>query len=292
VFTRERQAAARPIMNGSAVVALVHGAVCLGTAQALRLLGLEVRTFRSLEMLQEFGSSSVRHPELLLWSAWADWLWAFAPLSFAAAGAALVAGTRLLGSVVAAGAVPYVVVTWLLLGPATERGAYLLPVAWPAAVLAARALPRASLVLVALAGLVLGVLAVRAHDDASVPRRYAAMVRSVCGDERPFLIVGSLKELGMFQVQLPQAQCKDLFQEVLLTPQEFAAGLPMFDAYLRDRLREGHALILTGGARALLMGPRGTNPQTGRALLAYFEQAWRSEPCATNGLALERLRPR
>ncbi|MEZ5990336.1 MAG: hypothetical protein R3F30_14690 [Planctomycetota bacterium] len=119
-----------------------------------------------------------------------EWLLAFLPLSLTCFLVAGRARERLVLGLAVAG---YLVLTWILTPGLSERGAYLHPLVFPAAVLALASPRRLLLVLVA-AGLALGVLRVRSHD-APVAGVGSMQAVVAVAEERPsFLLLASSAE--------------------------------------------------------------------------------------------------
>jgi hypothetical protein len=248
-----------------------------------------------------------RSPTAILDSAWRDWLWPFAPWSMVLGWAACSRQSRALATASLLAVAVYVVATAALLVPfqdgiqvvghGTERGAYVLPLAWPMGLCAALALrqTRWRWALLALSATV-AIVAVRSHDTRP-QQAFAAGFRVVAGDGPAFVLLGTHREVAAALLDLPDWQVDRDWQQLLHLFQLPADRLEMawkvFDQWLRTKHQNGVSLWLTQGGMALLTEPGWTrgNP-AGPYLVQQLRDAYAWEPAEAQGFSGWRLRPR
>ena len=135
-----------------------------------------------------------------------EWLLAFLPLSVLWLAALRLQACRLQVLALAVAVVAYCVVTLALLGDDVERGAYLIPLAFPAAVLAARSIPPwMACVAIALAS-VLSVAQIQAHDRPPAHSSLAHDLRVLSAGEDPYFIFGFHDEVNAVLIAWPEAR--------------------------------------------------------------------------------------
>jgi hypothetical protein len=106
----------------------------------LRALGHDVQLGQPLRFLAHYAAAFGADPTAALRPIVTEWLWPFLPISAAVLAGLCRPAARPLAIAVMLAAVPYLAVAALLVGDHGERGAYLLPLAWPAGLVAARTL--------------------------------------------------------------------------------------------------------------------------------------------------------
>src|SRR5690606_36518867 len=106
----------------------------------------------------------------------------------------------------------YLFTAVMVLGGEDERGAYLLPFAWPLALLAVRALPRGAVVVVVFVQLGFAIAAVRRHEDLDRTRGHAEGARALAGGDAIALLVGDELDLQAYLLWLPEAERAPLFE--------------------------------------------------------------------------------
>jgi hypothetical protein len=184
-----------------------------------------------------------------------------------------------------------------VVGHGTERGAYVLPLAWPMGLCAALALrqTRWRWALLALSATV-AIVAVRSHDTRP-QQAFAAGFRVVAGDGPAFVLLGTHREVAAALLDLPDWQVDRDWQQLLHLFQLPADRLEMawkvFDQWLRTKHQNGVSLWLTQGGMALLTEPGWTrgNP-AGPYLVQQLRDAYAWEPAEAQGFSGWRLRPR
>lgn len=264
---------------GSAVALLTHAAAALAMPLCLRAAGLPVQGGAApgflLAMMEMQGLAVSALPMLV----WRDWLVPFAPVSVLAWFALRGARVETLGLVVALGA--YLGATLLLLGDATEHGAYVLPLAWPAAVLTVRALRPWALGLALLVGLGLGVRWVAGHDQPEPSRAFAAAARTLASAQPAMFFAGTFREFDAFLIHAPELKWKDMIDDASLPPEAIAVAMPMLASWVRAQRASGEVVYLTEGLFEYLAAPSiGSHPETGPVLAQALRETFTLVPVA------------
>jgi hypothetical protein len=201
-----------------------------------------------------FGAGKLLDPLLTLRTLALEWVLPAAPLSLLALLGLGLPRTRTGSLLLVAGVLPYALAAQLMLAGYTERGAYLLPAAWPTALVAvalAGQRPRVLALLCALAG-ALAVAQVIAHDEPERARGFAAGVAEIAAGAPVFLITGDEHDYGAHAMYLPATPQSFLTLAVSQSAETMRQGLPAFDADLARRMAEGTVVLLTQAARRQL----------------------------------------
>ena len=264
---------------GSAVVLLTHAAAALAMPLCLRAAGLPVQGGAApgflLAMMEMQGLALSALPMLV----WRDWLVPFAPLSVLAWFAWRSARAETLGLLVAVGA--YLGATLLLLGDATEHGAYVLPLAWPAAVLTVRALRPWVWGVAAAVGFSIGVAWVVGHDQPGPSRAFAAAARTLAQTQSAMFFAGTFREFDAFLIHAPELKWKDLIDDASLPPGAIPTAMPLFAAWVRSERASGVVVYLTEGVFEYLAAPTiGPHPETGPVLARAMRDTFALVPVA------------
>lgn len=266
---------------GLAAALLGHAVVVFGTPLLLSRLGVPADTAFASGLLRMHLNALAHDPLVVLDAAWRDWLVPFAPIAAVALLALVARRTRGLATALLLGTCVYVAVTAALLLPIihgvvqpghnSEHGAYLLPLAWPFALVTARWV-RAPWLLAVLAGLAaaLAVYGVRTHDTRP-QAALAAGMRTLQGERAAFTLVGGHDEIAAMLVDLPerrtpgdwQAPVTLLDMPVATVPHAVAA----FDGWLREKRAAGVELWVTAGCVATLQDPAWVRGRPGAAAL-------------------------
>ncbi|MEQ1634539.1 MAG: hypothetical protein ABL997_19315 [Planctomycetota bacterium] len=291
ILAHERGAAASSVTRPLCLALLVHIAAVLGSNLALRTVEPAVSVEGAARFaIGEHGASVLAEPWLVLHAIGSDWLLPF----FATSGLALVGlcvrGTRKLAMAVWFAVACYAAVTAVLVGGSTEHGAYLLPLVWPAALVAVRACPSARLVVVALiASLASAVFAVLEHDVGE-DRGFVAGYRRVIAATPAILVVGSHREAAPLLLDEPEA---DWFAVVDVLPLEHGEAAPVWvESWVRATTQTGRDVLLTEGAVRWLgdRSPIGSG-ELGERLLSHLRATCAFEAVADGSFAAHRLRP-
>jgi hypothetical protein len=274
-----------------ATLAAVHVAVASLIPLVAQALAFPVSSAKQWSHLTHFLAEYLPRPWLLLNTAWRDWLWPFAPLSFVALLALVPRGSRAASLALHAGLVPYLAVTMVLMGEGTERGAYMLPLAWPLAVVAMRFVPPLGGAALAAASLVLALVQVAAHDHSAANRAFARGFLAVNGDGPAYLITGDLEEVEACYLELPEVLVHVPIDEVDLDPALLRPALPVLSAYLRDLADRGYAVYLTAGGERWLRKPeRADRGESGPLILDHILASLAWEEVAAGSFKARRLR--
>ncbi len=287
--TEADRRAVRARLAGSMIAGHVAAALAVGAATAGGEAAAANQAGFVLEFARHFSAS--QSPLAFLDAAVREWLLPFAPVSLLALAALARRDTARPAAVVCAGAAGYVLLSAILLLGADEHGAYQLPLAALAALLAARVLPgdlaMAGAVLTALASAVWLHAQDRPHHD---PAR--AQTLSEMAAERPmFFIFDGRREVDTivrYRVQIPGTSVHDLAAS--LAPLEADAAATQFDALVTGLAASGRTLCFSRGAldrlRRVDHGPVG---QLARQHLPnrYALRGW-----SRGGVHLVRVEPR
>lgn len=187
----------------------------------------------------------------------------------------------------------YLTFTFLLLGEYPEYGAYLLPLVWPATLLALASIPRRILYGAVIAGLAMGLHMIARYDVPERGREYAAGVREQFGDHRVLLLVGDYVDLEARFVQMPQQPYFFILDVANLEPAVAETMLPQLEAHLRQEMQRYDRVVLTAGAERL-MAVSAAVPQarTGSSVvLEFLRGRFRLEPVSSRGFVGYVLRP-
>ena len=283
-----------------ALALATHAAASALLPLGLVALGLMGGAGRSFAALLAYLRAQWSAPAPLA-TVWHEWLWPFLPLSAVWLPALARRGERLLGAGLLVALLAYLVAAATLLGGDREFGAYLLPLAWPAALLTVRTLQRlprrpplwaATTIALVAASLSLGVTHVARHDQAQQARAFAAGLREITRGEPAFLLIGGYAELEACFVALPEVPFKVLIEESKMDPSLLPQALPAFDLWLAG-WQVQHAVFLTNGGADYLRDPYWTpTGPSGPLLLAHLQQSYRLEPVAAGAFVAHRVLPR
>jgi hypothetical protein len=287
-WERPPRAALRAIAGGLGLAAVVHGMIVLLLPLLLRLLtGQGAGAAETAAWLAHPPT-----PAALAYVAWHDWLRPYCPLAPLCLLALFVRRSRLLATATLAAAACYVAITAMLLGEASERGAYLVPLAWPMGVVAVRALPPRWLVPLLLAGALLSLHDVKYHDTRP-HRAFADGYHEAIGSRRAFVITGTYDEVASFLIYLPDSDWHLPLNELAMPPGQFAAGLAAYDLWLDEKTAAGTELWITAGGVETLRDPAWTlGRPAGPRLLEHLRERYRWEEHTAPGFtAWQLLRP-
>src|SRR5690606_21113647 len=263
----------------SAIVLLTTVAGLIAARLAGRLLGQTESN--SFAFLAQHAAVHLRQPWLLPVHVWQEWLLAFAPVSVTWLAAWFRPGERGLAAATTLGLAVYLGFSFAILGGFDERGAYLLPMGFAAALLTVRALPTAvSGACVGLAA-TLAVVQVLRHDD----HRHAdvaAGIAAAVGEARPYLLLAEASDFELLFVHFPELRPVEDWWDGLdaggFEPETVSApgALPALEAFLRSRLDSGRPLVITAAGVAYLEHPRYTEEwRAGPMLLEFLFERFR-----------------
>jgi len=290
LLTLDVTAARRRRWSGFAAVFASHLALTVALSAFLGRGGGGNHPWRQLVdfALQYWGPRVPWHPLDVLGLFAREWFVPFLPLSAATLAALAVPAARRSALAVLGGIVPLLGMVWLLLHRELyERGAYLLPFAWPGALLVVRWWPRWGQVLglgVALA-IAIGQIVRHdvVHDDPDLPRLQAAL------DAGPALLL-CLDEPEVEQAlrDLPEVTPRPVAWLSGAVAQGYGALCAEFDAWVAPFLDTGRPVWITARAREYMAA---VGVAAVRQFVAdYLPQRYAFETRA--GLAAQRLRRR
>lgn len=285
VLAWERNPEARRIARGLTVAAVIHIALVLGIPMVLRLAtGIGHTPAQTAAWL-----SHDLTPAALFYVAWHDWLRPYCPLAAVCLVALCLRRSRLLAAATLTAVACYLAMTAMLMGEASERGAYLVPLAWPMGVVAVRALSPRILLPLLVAGAALAVGDVKVHDT-QPHRAFADGCRDVIGSRRAFVIMGTHDELAAFLIYLPEIEWHLPIPELAMPPEHLAAGLTAYDEWLDAKTSSGTELWITAGGVATLRDPAWTlGRPAGPRLLEHLRERYTWDACESAPFTAWRL---
>ena len=255
----------------AAATGLVHAGLWWGLPRLLPgTYGMWADLGRGLATEASIGRpQSLDYTPTILWQ---EWLWPLLPVSVLVWCTPLRRALRMEFAAFVVGFAPFLYVSVRQLVFEPEYGAYLLPMVLPASLLVAQFVPASARRWLALSlplGLLPMLLDQRVHLAAQrrFDAEWSAAIATAAGGARPFVLVGSHRELAAAYATLPAPATlrPPLTDEVLLwvrenasmpraqaTPEHFAG----VDAYLRALHASGRAVLLTATALDSLDDPR------------------------------------
>ncbi len=184
---------------------------------------------------------------------WREWLWPFLPLSVVPIIAVFARATRRCAWAFWSAALAFLAMTVILLfGKLVERGAYHLPLAWPAALLLLALAPRALQVSALVFGSALSVYAVFEHDHPHENPRLIADLAAASQQQRLFVLCADQAEYEPLLRDLPSMASAPLFWLGQLVALGYDGFVARFDELVNRQLDAGYAVLFTERAFQLL----------------------------------------
>ncbi len=285
---RRRTAALAPVLGASQLAV----AAALGRAVQSGAGGAPFTDALRFVKLSAWRYGQVADAIEPLRASWREWLWPFCPAAALALVALARRQLRPLALAVHAAVVAYLGVATLLLFGADEKGAYLLPLAFPAAALAVLALPRRLVLPLVLGTLALAAVVIRRGD---APRQDAALGRAIAElarDEHFVLLCGARAELDTVAVHCPEVPATPVFNLAFAPEQSasFERFGAAFDQWVATLRAQGTSLWLSDSALAWLR--RRDDPVLGRFAREHLEVRWQLERVESAALRAWRVAPR
>jgi len=223
----------------------------------------------------------------------ADLVVAFAPLSLAWLAAFSRRDARPVAALFSCVTVVYLTVTFLLTNGNTEHGAYLLPLVWPMAFLAASACSWAILLVAAAIGGTVAAVMVARHDDRSANLAFADGLRATVDPREAVLVCSDGADLHAVLIELPGVRHVLLRVLVTLPEAVHVQALAAVEARLVELLQKGKRVFLTDAAERLLASPEfGRLYPLAPRLLARLEAAFELVACDRDGFRAREVRQR
>lgn len=233
-------------------VAVVHAVATLGLDALLRGEDVDVRRQGVIGFLWQclvqvpFGWN-------ILGDVWREWLRPFLPLSVVPVVALLVPATRRLAVAVCVSTLAYLAFTVVLLfGKLEERGAYQLPLAWPAALLLLALVSRPLQVACLVGSAALAVHDVVRHDHPYENPQLVADLRSASERESLFVICADSSEYEPLLRDLPSVPTCPLFWIGQMVGEGYARFTARLDGLVEGQLAAGRAVVVSERAWHLL----------------------------------------
>ncbi len=222
---------------------------------------------------------------------WREWGLPFLPLSLATLAALGVAARRRLALGLLLGIAPLLGLSWLLLHrELDERGAYLLPFAWPAAVLVVGWWPRRAQVAAIVGALALAIGQVAWHDRARDDPNWTRVLRPAVGTDRALVICFTAAEVNQTLRDIPAAVPRPIHALAEAILRGYEGLCAEFDAWVAPYLDAGHAVWITPEAMKLLDAM--ATPEVRRFRQEHLAQRYRVEPFADAGFPVVRVQRR
>lgn len=180
---------------------------------------------------------------LLAMHALRDWLLPFAPFSVSPMIALLVRRNTGAGLVLLWGAVLYIALTWVLID-VTERGAYAVPLVWPACVLACRLLGAGWCWPAIGISATLSLAQIREHDHAPGDPHIVSDVRAACAGATPAFLTAHLPEFEWFLRETPELVVYEFGDWLLANRGSTMPNLSSLVEVFDRHLQAGHALCM------------------------------------------------
>ncbi len=206
-----------------------------------------------------------------------------------------------------AGIAPYVFGAQLMLNDYSERGAYLLPVAWPTALVALTVIRQwRALVLPALAlTATVAVVQIERHDHPDRPRLYAAGLREVAGGAHFQLLAGHELDMEAWLIGFDDEPVLYIGQFADQDPASVGAMLKLLDQGIEEQRHRGRATFMSDlglqslrEAAARGQWPLSHDPElwvggrSAAAILEHLEKCYEFVPVKAKGFEGVRLVPR
>lgn len=275
------------IVATSSLLVGVHASLLIGLSAALRALGLAVDPGHAGSYLLEYAQRNAKDFHRLGTTFRVEWLVPYLPLSILWLLGLRSPCTRKMVGAFAICLTGYLLFTFFLLGDYPEYGAYLLPLAWPAALLTVSSLPRWLVCSAVIVGLSTGLHMIAQYDVPERGEEYAAGFRHLFEEQKCLLLVGDYVDLEARFVQMPDQPYLFILDVATLKPDAVEKALPQVDAHLRREMRRYERLILTAGAEQLMSASSiVTQARTGGSvLLEFLRSQYRLEPVAHRGFS-------
>jgi hypothetical protein len=278
------------------VVGLTHLAVVWGVPFLLRTLSDSFSTTLGNAQGHVMNFVSAGHWSNLtavIATVWHEWLLAFLPLSVLWVRAFFVSRTKWMGLALGIALVPYLATSILMLGGFNEHGAYLLPLAWPAAWVVLRCCPRP----VAFGGLivaaVISVVTVTLHDKPERSLAFAAGLRTVAAEEPVALLIGEYVDLEACFVRLPEVPYLWIVKVAYDERERAESLMPFLDEQLTTWFEEGRRVFLTSQVEALAQpGAFAGSQILDEVILAHLRNNYELVPVGAGGFSGKEIRRR
>lgn len=218
---------------------------------------------------------------------WREWGEPYLPLSLISLAALCARAVRVRAAALLLGIVPFWGAVWVLLrNELHERGAYLIPFAWPAAMLAVVWLPRALRWLTLAVSCALAVTAIVRHDHVDDDPRLGASLASELGATPAFVICAQVRDVEQVFRDLPTARPWPIMALAGALPRGYAALCAEFDRAVTPELAAGRLVVFSAGALELLRGL--AIPDVQRFVDEHLAQRYVLEAMGTGGWQLQR----
>lgn len=194
-----------------------------------------------------------RTPAAIARLLWQEWLEPFLPLSATTFLALAARRTRRAAVALLLGTVPLLVLMWMgLSANLYERGAYLIPFAWPAAVLLVSWWPGPAAAGALALSLVLSVAQIVRHDRLVEDPALSTGVRAIAAAGPVFVVCRDVAELEQLQRDVPAADAWPLLDLTRDLASGYDAATAAFDRHLAAPFAAGRTVLMTDSAFALL----------------------------------------
>lgn len=221
-----------------------------------------------------------------------EWFLAFAPMSVLVFAGLAVRGARPFAVFTTISLLVYLGCAYALLDEINERGAYLLPLALPAAWLTLRAFGHRTALVAAAVSLGLAIAQVVRHDHVA-PADWVQGLVELAGPKAPGILCRDVDEQAAITRALPEAPFVRV-DSLMATADRGEAALPefcaMFDGLVQQFEAQGRATFITAAAYETMLGSG--RPFFARFLHEHVEQRFAVERVSRRGFTALRVRSR
>lgn len=222
---------------------------------------------------------------------WREYLLGLAPLSVLAPLAITKREVRMQALAFVLACVPYLYGALKLLVGEIEFGAYLLPLALPAAYLCTRAWPLPVLALCMVFGTSLGVRNVlRFHADEQETQLREGM-RDAVATRSVLVMLGSVDEFEAILIAAPRAQLVPLDELARQAEAQIRAALPFFDQRIAAAIAKKREVWISAAGLAFLDQPASAAFPSGAVLARHIRERYRLDRCGAGSFESFRLSP-
>jgi hypothetical protein len=286
--------ALRSLFSLGALAAVILLLGILALPWALRELGFTTDAKFSFDYLVAM-SDQLFAPLQFLATVRDEWLLAFLPLSITTAALLFFRRWRRTVLVYGLALVPYMLTCHLMLVEYGELGAYVIPMAWPMAVLLAPLsirMPWLALASLALS-LLLSIAQVSEHDRPEPAREHAAGMQAIAQGKELYAFLGSKADTEAYFVHLPNLPIVWIPDLLTRGPEVREQILQGFERELAKIPPDGRVVLISKEAKGTLDTLVGSFPSRSASILGeYLESRFRFEPVRNRGFDGYRLLPR
>lgn len=279
---------AAPLWRLALLGVVVHGVASVGLDASLRPIDVDVQRTGVIGFLWRCLAQLPVGWNILA-DVWREWLRPFLPLSVVPIAALGRHRTRRFACGWWVTALVFFAITVVLLfGKLVERGAYHLPLAWPAALLVLALLPRAWQVVMLLLAVALSTFDVFAHDHPHENPRLVADLRAAAEQEKLFVLCADDAEYQPLLRDLPSVASCPLMWIGQMVVEGYDAFATHLDTLLDQQIAAGYSVLISERAFAWLSAV--PEPTVARYMREHLPARYDVEPFQAGEFRAVRLR--